>query len=81
MKVLRGCNVWVLPAQRASGLCVVFVVVQTQQQLGEVGVDLMVPNTGEDLEQQRRLPPEALKRPRVSYKTLHCYTTTVFASI
>lgn len=40
------------PAQGASSLGVVLVVVQAQQQLGQVRVDLMVPDAGEDLEQQ-----------------------------
>lgn len=57
---------WVVPAQRAAGLGVVLVVVQTQQQLRQVRVDLMVSHAGEDFEEQGRLAPEALKRHHVS---------------
>lgn len=53
-----------LPAQGASSLGVVLVVVQAQQQLGQIGVDLMVPDAGEDFEEQRRLTPEALESER-----------------
>lgn len=41
----------VLPAQCASSLGVVFVVVQSQQQLSQIRVYLMVPNTRQNFEQ------------------------------
>lgn len=64
----------VLPAQGASGLCVVLVVVESQQQFGQIRVDLVVPDAGEDLQQDRRLAAEALQHQRGS---VFFITTTV----
>ena len=50
-----------LPAQGAPRLGVVLVVVQPQQQLGQVRVDLVVAYAGQDLEQQEGLPAETLR--------------------
>lgn len=55
----------VLPAQCASSLGVVFVVVQSQQQLSQIRVYLMVPNARQNFEQEGWLASEALKFDRV----------------
>lgn len=41
-----------LPAQGSSSLGVVFVVIQAQQQLSQVGVYLMIANARENLEEK-----------------------------
>lgn len=50
-----------LPAQGASWLGVVLVVVQPEQQLSQVRVDLVVSDTWQDLEEQEGLTTETLK--------------------
>lgn len=62
----------VLPAQGAAGLRVVLVVVKSQQQLGQIRVDLMVPDAGQDLQQHRRLAAEALEHEHDSIETAAC---------
>lgn len=63
----------VLPAQRASSLRVVLVVVQPQQQLSQIRVYLMVPHTRKDFKQQGRLAPEALQYQRTTIKNKHTH--------
>lgn len=58
---LIGIDIGIPPAQGATRLGVVLVVVQPQKQLGQVRVDLVVSNTGQDLEEQERLPTKALE--------------------
>lgn len=50
--VLQVTITLVLPAQCASSLGVVFVVVQSQQQLSQIRVYLMVPNARQNFEQE-----------------------------